>query len=294
MSIRTLAYGALALAAALFGTTFVFVKAALDAIPPLSFVGWRFLIAAVVLLAVARPRSLSTWVDGSIAGGILFVGFATQTIGLEQTSASNSGLITGLYVVFTPLLASVVARRRPSVTAVVGGAVSVVGLMLLTSRDGLALSAGDAWTLACAGAFALHIVILASMAPRHRVLGFTAVQLAVTAALALAASALTGHAGFPDRSVWMALGVTAIAVTCGAFVAQVWAQTVIGPSRTAMVLALEPVFAVATAGLILGERLDVRAAMGAVLILAGIYIVLVFAPPEDIDLRTAEALSEAH
>ena len=92
MSIRTLAYGALALAAALFGTTFVLVKGALDAIPPLSFVGWRFLIAAAVLLAIARPRSLSTWVDGSIAGGVLFVGFATQTIGLEQTSASNSGL----------------------------------------------------------------------------------------------------------------------------------------------------------------------------------------------------------
>ena len=294
MSIRTLAYGALALAAALFGTTFVLVKGALDAIPPLSFVGWRFLIAAAVLLAVARPRSRSTWVDGSIAGGILFVGFATQTIGLEQTSASNSGLITGLYVVFTPLLASMFARRSPAATAVIGGAISVAGLMLLTIRDGLALSAGDAWTLACAGAFAMHIVILASMAPRHRVLGFTAVQLAVTAALALAVSALTEQVGFPDPSVWIALAVTAIAVTCGAFAAQVWAQTVIGPSRTAMVLALEPVFAVATAALVLGERLDARAAMGAVLILAGIYIVLVFAPPEDIDLRTAEALSEAH
>jgi len=294
MSIRTLAYGALALAAALFGTTFVLVKGALDAIPPLSFVGWRFLIAAVVLLAIARPRSRSTWVDGSIAGGILFVGFATQTIGLEQTSASNSGLITGLYVVFTPLLASVFARRNPAATAVIGGAISVAGLMLLTIRDGLALSAGDAWTLACAGAFALHIVVLASMAPRHRVLGFTAVQLAVTAALALAASALIEDAGFPDPSAWMALAVTALAVTCGAFAAQVWAQTVIGPSRTAMVLALEPVFAVGTAVLVLGERLDARAAMGAVLILAGIYVVLVFAPPEDIDLRTAEVLSEAH
>ena len=294
MSIRTLAYGALALAAALFGTTFVLVKGALDAIPPLSFVGWRFLIAAVVLLAVARPRSRSIWVDGSIAGGILFVGFATQTIGLEQTSASNSGLITGLYVVFTPLLASVFARRSPAATAVIGGAISVGGLMLLTIRDGLTLSAGDAWTLACAGAFAMHIVVLASMAPRHRVLGFTAVQLAITAALALAASALTEHAGIPDPSVWMALAVTAIAVTCGAFAAQVWAQTVIGPSRTAMVLALEPVFAVATAAVVLGERLDVRGVLGAVMILAGIYVVLVFAPPEDIDLRTAEVLSEAH
>ena len=82
--------------------TFVFIKDVLDVIPPLAFVGWRFLIGAVVLLALGRPVGRSIWRDGTIARAILFIGFATQTIGLELTSASNSGLITDLYVVFTP------------------------------------------------------------------------------------------------------------------------------------------------------------------------------------------------
>jgi drug/metabolite transporter (DMT)-like permease len=87
---------------------------------------------------------------------------------------------------------------------------------------------------------------------------------------------------------------TGLVVTAGAFLIQVWAQTIIGPSRTAIILAIEPLFAVATAALVLGERLTVRGWMGAGLMITGTYIVLAFAPPEDADLRTAEALSEAH
>ena len=294
MDNRTAAYLLLALAAALFGVTFVAVKDALALVPPLSFVGWRFLIGASVLLLVGRPRGRSVWMDGTLAGVALFVGYATQTIGLDATSASNSGLITGLYVVFTPVLAAVFRKRAPSVSTVAGAAISVVGLAFLTLSDGLTLSPGDMWTLACAVAFAIHIVMLASLAPRHEVAGFTAVQLIVTAILALGFSAMIESAGFPPTGAWLTLLGTGIVVTCGAFLIQVWSQTVIGPSRTAIILALEPVFAVATAAVVLGERLTARGWIGAALIMAGIYIVLVWAPPEDTDIRTAEALSEAH
>ena len=274
--------------------TFVAVKDALDAIPPLSFVGWRFLIGAVVLLALSFPKGRPVWRDGAIAGGILFIGYAAQTVGLEQTTATNSGLITGLYVVFTPLLAAAFARLRPAASTVFGASLSVLGLGMLTISDTFTLSTGDLWTLACAVAFALHIVALARMAPRHDVIAFTAVQLLVTAVAALVLSAVFEGAGWPPRSVWLTLALTALVVTCGAFLVQVWAQTIIGPSRTAIVLALEPLFAVATAAVILGERLTARGWAGAIFMMVGTYVVLVFAPPEDVDIRTAEALSEAH
>jgi drug/metabolite transporter (DMT)-like permease len=276
--------------------TFVAIKDALAVIPPLSFVGWRFLIAAGVLLALSRPKGGDVWRDGLIAGGLLFVGYAAQTVGLEETSASNSGLITGLYVVFTPVLAAAFSRMAPAPSTILGAAVSVVGLALLTVTDTFSLGRGDAWTLVCAVAFAGHIVALARFAPRHRgrIVAFTAVQLLVTAGSALALSVLIEDAGWPARSAWATLAFTALAVTCGAFLIQVWAQTVVGPSRTAIVLALEPVFAVATAAIVLGERLTTRGWIGAALIIAGVYTVLVFAPPEEADIQAAEALSEAH
>ena len=294
MNRRTTALILLAVAAALFGMTFVAVKDALDVIPPLSFVGWRFLIGAAVLLALSFPKGRPVWRDGTIAGGILFVGYAAQTVGLEQTTATNSGLITGLYVVFTPLLAAAFARLRPAASTVLGASLSVLGLGMLTISDTFTLSTGDLWTLACAAAFALHIVALARMAPRHDVVAFTSVQLLVTAVAALALSAVFEGAGWPPRSVWLTLAITALVVTCGAFLVQVWAQTIVGPSRTAIVLALEPLFAVATAAVILGERLSARGWAGALFMMVGTYVVLVFAPPEDVDIRTAEALSEAH
>ncbi len=294
MNRRTRAYLLLALAAALFGTTFVVVKDALDVLPPLAFVGWRFLIGALVLVAIGRPTSRSVWRDGSLAGVVLFLGYATQTVGLGSTSATNSGLITGLYVVFTPLLAALARRTSPAVTTIAGASLSVVGLAALTLTDNLTFAAGDLWTLACALAFAVHIVLLAKLAPRHEVIPFTAVQLVIVAVAGLVLSVTLEGAPLPPVSVWPTLVATGLLVTGGAFLIQVWAQTIIGPSRTAIVLALEPLFAVATAALLLNERLGVRGWIGAMFIIAGTYVVLVFAPPEDTDIATAEAISEAH
>jgi len=284
----------LAVAAALFGTTFVGIKDAITMIGPLAFVGWRFLVAAVVLLAVRLPRGTTVWRDGGIAGLLLFAGYAAQTIGLQTTSAANSGLVTGLYVVFTPLLAAFFRLARPALTTVIGALLSILGLWLLTASDGLTLGRGDLWTLACAIAFAAHIVVLASLAPRNAVVPFTAVQLAVTAVLGMGLAIALGEDIMPPRSVWPTVIGTAIIVTCGAFLIQVWAQTVVGPSRTAIILALEPLFAVVTAYLVLAERLSPTGWAGAALIMVGTHVVLWFSPPEEAEIRAAEALSEAH
>jgi len=289
----SVAYIALAGAALLFGATFVVVKEAVAVLPPLAFVGWRFLIGALALLLLGIPRGRFIWRDGLVAGVLLFAGFALQTAGLAETSASNSGLITGLYVVFTPLLAAVVARHGVGLGTIAGTATAFGGLALLTVGDGVTFAVGDLLTVGCAIAFAGHIVVLARVAFRHPVIPFTAIQLLVTALLSLAGSALIEGFPLPTGEVMPALIMTGLVVSGGAFLLQVWSQTVIGPTRTAIILALEPAFAAAFAAWILSERLDTRGWIGAALILTGIYLVLANTGDRD-ELPAAEAITPAH
>lgn len=280
-----IAYAALALASLLFGVTFVVVKDAVAIVPPLTFVGWRFLLGAALLFAMGLPRGRQLWRDGSIAGLLLFAGYSLQTQGLTSTSASNSGLVTGLYVVLTPLLAAAVSRRAPRPIVIAGALLAISGFAVLTVVDDFRLAAGDAYTVACAVAFAAHIVFLARSAQRHRVLPFTAVQLLVTALLGLGSARIIEGGALPPKAAWAAIVLTGFLVSAGAFYLQVWSQTVIGPSRTAIVLALEPAFAALSGAVFLGERLGLRGLLGAALILGGIYVVLAGTGAED-DLGT--------
>lgn len=290
---RNRSVAALVAASFLFGATFVVVKSALDSIDPLAFVAWRFLIGALALFALAIPRGWKIWRHGAIAGVALFAGFALQTAGLQTTTASNSALITGLYVVLTPFLASALSRRLPSPWVVGGALAAFTGVVLLTGVDDFGLSPGDLLTLGCALAFAIHIVILAHYAHQNPVIPFTTVQMAVTAALAfLLSAAFEGGIEIPDSSVWAALALTGIGVTGGAYLLQIWAQTIIGPSTAAVVLAAEPIFGVATGWVVLGERLDVAGAIGAGLIVAAIFVVIT--RQRDRTSREAEAVTAAH
>lgn len=287
------AVAALGLASFLFGATFVMVKDAITVLPPLGFVGWRFSLGAAALLAISRPRRRTTVRHGVVAGLLLFAGYAFQTRGLVDTTASASGLITGLYVVFTPLLAAAVARRRPRLGVMAGALVAFAGLVALTSSEGLRARPGDLWTLGAAIAFAGHIVYLSRVARHHPVIAFTGVQLAVVAFLGLTGSLILEEFAAPGGASVTALLVTGLAVSGGAFLLQVWSQTVIGAARTALVLALEPVFAAAAGAVILGERLGTGGILGGLLILTGIHVVLAATGDED-DLPAAEAVSAAH
>lgn len=262
MSDRMHAYAWLVVAAFLFVATFVVVKETIVSMPPLAFVGWRFLLGAAALFIFARPRGRSIWRGGLLACGFLFVGFASQTAGLESTTASNSGLITGLYVVFTPLLAAAVRRTTPAKSTVSGAVLSVVGLGILTVGAGFELNSGDVLTVICAIAFAAHIVLLSSLAPRHDVVPFTAIQLFVVAILSLTGSAVFEGFPLPSASVLPAWIGTGVIVAAGAFLLQVRAQTAIGPGRTAIILSAEPLFAAATAAVVLGERLAAQGWIG--------------------------------
>lgn len=286
------AIAALLGASFLFGATFVVVKTALDSIEPLSFIAWRFLLGALILASLALPRDRRLWMHGGLAGVALFGGYSLQTLGLELTGAGNSALITGLYVVFTPLLMAVWSRRSPSPRVVAGAVAAFLGVALLSGIDDLALQRGDLLTVGCALAFAFHIILLSRYAPHHPVIPFTTVQLAITAALAFVGSWLfEGGPGLPDRSVWGAIALTAIGVTVVAFLLQIWAQTVLGAATAAVVLSAEPAFGVATAWVVLGERLDLAGWAGACLIVAAIYLVVTRSDERSL---TAEAVTPAH
>ncbi len=286
------AVAALVGAAFLFGVTFVVVKDAVADFPPMAFIGWRFVVGAGALLLVAPPRGRAVWRDGAFAGAWLFAGFALQTAGIVTTGASSSALITGVYVVLTPLLAAAWHRHRPSRWAIGGSALAFLGLGLLTLRTGFTLGTGDLLTLGCAVAFAGHIVFLSEAARRHPAVPFTAVQLTVTAILGLLASLVVDGPMLPGRDDWAPILLTGLGVSAVAFLLQVWAQSQLGPVRTAVILSGEPVFGVAMAALILGERLAPRAWVGAALVLGAVYVVLLH--PADRSTVEAEAVTAGH
>lgn len=290
---RNRAVLALVGAAFLFGATFVVVKSALESIEPLGFISWRFAIGAALLATLAIPRGKRLWLHGSLAGLALFSGYALQTLGLVDTTATNSALITGLYVVFTPFLAATISRRRPSPWVVAGAAAAFAGTALLTGVERLSLGTGDLLTVGCAVGFAVHIVLLARYAHQHPVIPFATVQLAVTAVLSVVASLVfESGPGIPERSVWGAIALTAVGVTVGAYLLQIWSQTVVGAGTAAVVLSAEPAFGLATAWVVLGERLTPGGWVGAGLIVAAIYVVVT--KQRDTASREAEAVTPAH
>jgi drug/metabolite transporter (DMT)-like permease len=272
---RYLPEGALVLAAFFFGVTFPLVHEALDDIEPFAYLLLRFAIAVVVLapfaIVVGRRADAAQrrllWRSGAIAGALLFGGYATQTIGLETTSPSTSAFITGLYVALTPIVEAIVRRRVPP-RGVIGGIVlATLGLYLLTGAD-LALSTGDVWTLACAVIFAIWIVYQGEHAPRLDAIPYTTVQMIVVALLCVPATSAQGIGGITGVALFAA-AFTGIMCSSVALSLQLYGQRHIAPSRAALILLSEPVFA-AIAGYANGERLGTIELLGAVVILGGI------------------------
>src|SRR5712691_774142 len=185
------------------------VKDALEAVGPLTFVALRFTLATAVLLpaliAYRKRLSLELLASGGLAGFCLFAGYALQTTGLEYTSASKAGFITGLSVVIVPLIGTCILRQPIERWTIIGVALAVVGLALLSLREDLSIQFGDLLVLGCALAFALHILVLGAFAPKHDILALTSVQVAVAAVLnILGALWLERPSGQGALAVWPA------------------------------------------------------------------------------------------
>lgn len=266
---------------AVWGWTFVLVKDAVALYPPLLFLALRFSLAALVLLPAAwRRLTPGVLLPGALAGGVLALGYWFQTVGLRFTQASTAGLITGLFVVFTPLLDRLIFRQRLPLLAVPAVALACLGLFLLSDASTPEARWGNLLVLGCAICFAAHIVLLGRFAaPRHP-LALAAAQVASGATLfimaALAEVALPA-AGAPVRwpppgPVLWALAVTALLATCVGFAVQSWVQQRLSATHTALLLTSEPVFATLFGVWLAGDRFTLLRTLGALAVLAGLML----------------------
>ncbi|MCU1448448.1 MAG: permease [Acidimicrobiales bacterium] len=258
-------------AAFFFGTTFVVVKDAVARAEPVPFLAVRFLIGAVVVwpLAARRPSTPGTTRAGALCGLALLAGYIFQTIGLQYLSSSVSAFVTYLLVLIVPVLSAAVLRRMPSRPTLAGIVLAALGLFLLNGAA-TSFGKGELLTLGCAFFFATHIVLLAEFAPRHDALRLNAIQLTVVGVGCLLPGLFAGGYDFP-LSVWLAALYTGVAASAVAFGFMVWAQRRVSPSRTALLLMLEPVFA-AIVGAITGDHLGLLGVTGAALILVGVLV----------------------
>jgi drug/metabolite transporter (DMT)-like permease len=261
---------------AVWGSTFVVVKHAIARMPVMDFLAWRFAIAALAI-AVIRPRAaMSLPSRGRLVGVGLGLalggGYVAQTVGLQHTPASVSGFITGLFIVFTPLCAGVLLRRRVDAVTWLAVVLATVGLALI-ALHGLSIGGGEALTLLCALAFGLHILGLGEWSSSYDAAGLAVVQLATVAVLSIAVAAPSSLAPPPDAAVWGAVLLTALAATAIAFFLQTWAQSVLPPTQAAVVLTMEPVFAGIFGVAIGGDSLRARTVVGAALVLLAMYAV---------------------
>lgn len=266
---------AIVLAALLFGSTFVVVKDAVAAAEPVPFLSARFLIAALVLLPMARrrPPERGLFVAAFWCALALSAGYVFQTVGLQYTTGSVSAFVTYLFVVIVPVMSAVFLRHFPSVSTTAGLVVATIGLGLLTGGPG-AFGRGEWLTLGCAVSFAAHVVLLAHFSPRHDTWKLTCAQLAMVGGMLLIPGFFTGGFAFPAKA-WAAAAYTAVAASAGALGLQIWGQRLVGPSRTSLLLMLEPVSA-AVLGFVVGDRLGAVGVAGALLILVGIALAELF------------------
>ncbi|MDQ3616534.1 MAG: DMT family transporter [Actinomycetota bacterium] len=261
---------------ACWGSTFYLIKDLLDRVPVLDFLAVRFAIASVALFLLA-PRALGRLSAGArnhaVALGLLYgVAQILQTAGLAHTPASVSGFITGMYVVSTPVLAALILRTR--ITAVTWGAVALatVGLGVLT-LNGFSVGYGESITLVAAFLYALHIVGLGAWTNAREAMGMTIVQLLVITALCFAVTAPDGIVLPSNAPDWWAVIYMAVFAGALALAGQTWAQAHLPPTRAAIIMSMEPVFAALFAVLLGGEQLTARMLVGGLLVLTAMLVV---------------------
>jgi drug/metabolite transporter (DMT)-like permease len=278
----------------IWGTTFVAVKSALGDVSPLLFVAVRFTVATVAALPLlwlsrdritdqGRPASetassrrsihRSALLAGIPLGLVLAGAYAAQTTGLTTTTPTRSAFITGLNVALVPVWALLVIRRKPGWVPILGLALTLPGLWLLTSPEGGSWRIGDTWTLICAVLYALYIVLLGLFGASRSAARLLVSQLGATAVFALIGSlALERPHLHLTAQLAGVLALTAILATTGTTWLQVRLQHQVGPARAAVIYATEPLFAALFSRVFTSEVLSARAWAGGGIILAGMLL----------------------
>ena len=265
---------ALVAVTAIWGYTFVPVQEAVAIYPLFAFLAVRFAISTAVLVPFAW-RSLRALPRGGLAAGagagvLLATAYGLQTAGLELTTVSSTGFITGLYVVLTPLLALALFRTPVAAAAWVGVALAVAGLLLLNGVPG-GSAVGNALVLGNAVVQSFQIVAMERFAPRYDARALTFLQMAVSCVGFTVIALSRGELSLPhDGSVWYALVVTGVFAGALGYLVATWVQSRATAARAALVFTLEAPFAALFGFLLLSERLGFVGWAGCAVMLAGI------------------------
>ncbi len=275
-----------------WGSTFFLIKDLVVRVPVPDFLAVRFAIAAGILLVcawkVVRRLGSVARRRGAVLGLVYGLAQILQTEGLAHTSASVSGFVTGMYVVFTPVIAGVLLRHRIGRGAWLAVVLATAGLAVLALR-GFAFGYGELLTLGSAALYALHIVGTGAWTNRRDAFGIAIVQMAVIA-LVCGVAALPDGITVPARTGdWMALLYMALVAGAFALITQTWAQAHLPPTRTAVIMCMEPVWAAFFAVLVGGELVTARMLGGGALIMAAMYTAELVPQGRRRDSRAAES-----
>ena len=256
--------------ALVWGATFVVVKRALGEISTVYFLALRFGLASLCMLVIFMPAFLRAeraefrkgLQGGAVAGILLWLGYLLQTFGLKFTTAGKSGFLTGLYIVLVPPLGGLVYGKWPQLRELAAIVIAGTGMVVMTFpslRGAIAVNLGDLLTIGCAVAFAGHILLLSHYSKRGQVQAVAFGQILTAALLSTGSLLVERPVARWSSNVIFALVLTAIFATAVAFAIQTWGQRYTTATRTALIFALEPVFALATAVLVGNEPLTVSA-----------------------------------
>ena len=258
---------------AVWGWTFVVVQDAINAYSVLGFLSLRFLLAGAALTPFLAPRmTLRTLLVGGSIGLVLAAGYLFQTLGLLYTTPTNSGLITGLFVVFAPLTAWVffkVSIPRPVLLAIL---LSLSGMVLLAVQSASLGRFGDALTVACAAGIGAHIALLSRYASEHDAGALALAQMISMGLLFTVLWPIFDTVSLPPREVWFAILLTGLVASAGAYYVQTTVQQKISAARAAIILTMEPVFAAIFGFWLAGDRLSPIQLFGGVLIVSALFI----------------------
>jgi drug/metabolite transporter (DMT)-like permease len=257
----------------IWGWTFPMVKDAVTAYGVLSFLALRFVIGAAAISPLAARRITRRSLPiGGLLGIALAGGYLLQTFGLRYTTATNCGLITGLFAVFTLLANRLLfgVRTRPMSWATIG--LSMLGLALLMAAGPSWPSIGDLLTLGGAACFGVQIALLDRFAKHHDATALALLQVSTAALIFLLAWPLTEPLQWPTANVWPALAITGILATAVGFYVMTGAQQHLPAVRAVLIISLEPVFAVFFGYLLAGDRLEPLQIAGAVLMIGAVML----------------------
>jgi drug/metabolite transporter (DMT)-like permease len=263
----------------IWGSTFALIKGVIDTIPPYTYLAYRFLLAALILVVIfwKRLKKLNIMIlkKGSLIGIFLFLGYTLQTVGLKYTTATKAGFITGFSVVLVPIISFLLLKEKVSRDSVIGVALATLGLWFLNYNSSFSFNLGDFLVLLCAFSFAMHIISVGLFSKKLDYVLLAITQITVVFVLSLFMALIFERSAIHfsySSDIWWSILITGIFATALAFYMQNRFQRHSTATKTAIIFSGEPLFAAVFAYLLLGEKVSLIAWAGGLLIIFGMIV----------------------